>query len=153
MRTFDFTPLLRSSIGFENLRRLTDSLAHMDASEVAYPPYNIEKTAEDEYRITMAVAGFAREELDITIQDNGLIVAGKASEGGKSREFLHRGIAKRAFERQFELAENIKVVGASFENGLLNIELVREIPEHKRPRKIEISATKSKLKNLTKKAA
>ena len=153
MRTFDFTPLLRSSIGFENLRRLTDSLAHMDAGEVAYPPYNIEKTAEDEYRITMAVAGFAREELDITIQDNGLIVAGKASESDKSREFLHRGIAKRAFERQFELAENIKVVGATFENGLLNIELVREIPEHKRPRKIEISATKSKLKSLTKKAA
>ncbi len=152
MRTFDFTPLLRSSIGFENLRRLTESLSQLDASEVAYPPYNIEKTAEDEYRITMAVAGFDPADLDITVQENSLIVTAKASDGDQEREFLHRGIAKRAFERQFELAENIKVLDATFENGLLNIDLVREIPEHKRPRKITIGA-KSKLKSIGKKAA
>ncbi len=139
MRTLDFAPLLRSSIGFENLNRLVEFATRGDAAET-FPPYNIEKLSQDAYRIAMAVAGFSRDELDLTVQENTLVVTGRAApEGdGEKREFLHRGIAKRAFERRFQLADTIKVTGASFENGLLNIELVREVPEHKKPRKIEI---------------
>lgn len=140
MRGFDFAPLLRSSIGFENLNRLVEFASRVEGSDSSYPPYNIEKVAEDAYRISMAVAGFSREELDLTFQDNTLIVTGKAAEQpeGSERQFLHRGIAKRAFERRFQLADTIKVSGANYENGLLNIELFREVPEHKKPRKIEI---------------
>lgn len=138
MRAFDFAPLLRSSIGFENLNRLVD-LAARDAAAETFPPYNIEKLSQDAYRISMAIAGFSRDELDLTVQENTLIVTGRSTpEEGEKREFLHRGIAKRAFERRFQLADTIKVTGASYENGLLNIELVREVPEHKKPRKIEI---------------
>jgi molecular chaperone IbpA len=137
MRTFDFAPLLRSSIGFENLNRLVD-LATRGEGE-AYPPYNIEKVSEDAYRISMATAGFTRDELDITAQDNVLIITGRAGEtDGEQREFLHRGIGKRAFERRFQLADTIRVTGASYADGLLNIELVREVPEHKKPRSIAI---------------
>jgi molecular chaperone IbpA len=138
--TFDFTPLLRSSVGFENLNRLFDLATRVTDADTAFPPYDIEKLGEDRYRITMAVAGFNRSELDITVQENSLIVAGKASEENRAegRTFLHRGIAKRAFERRFQLADVIKVTGANFENGLLNIDLVREVPEHKKPRKVDI---------------
>lgn len=138
MRAVDFAPLLRSSIGFENLNRLVDFATRGDSD--AYPPYNIEKIGDGAYRISMAVAGFSRDELDLTVQENMLIVIGRAgdvSENG-GREFLHRGIAKRAFERRFQLADTIKVTGAGYENGLLNIELVREVPEHKKPRRIAI---------------
>ncbi|OSZ70995.1 heat-shock protein [Sphingomonas sp. IBVSS1] len=139
MRGFDISPLLRSSIGFENLNRLVDYASRIDTGD-AFPPYNIEKLGDGAYRIQMAVAGFARGELDITVQENTLIVVGQAAPevDGKERQYLHRGIAKRAFERRFQLADTIKVTGASFENGLLNIELVREIPEHKKPRKVDI---------------
>lgn len=139
--TFDLTPLLRSSIGFENLSRLVDFASRATDAETAFPPYNIEKLGEDHYRITMAVAGFAPAELDITAQENTLVVTGKAAEAAEAgeRTFLHRGIAKRAFERRFQLADVIKVTGAGFENGLLHIDLVREVPEHKKPRKIEIA--------------
>lgn len=139
MRSLDFAPLLRSSIGFENLNRLVD-LANRTDDAQAFPPYNIEKVGDDAYRISMAVAGFTRDELDLTVQENMLIVTGRAAEPAEreERQFLHRGIAKRAFERRFQLADVIKVTGASYENGLLNIELVREVPEHKKPRKIEI---------------
>lgn len=138
MRTFDFAPLLRTSIGFENLNRLVD-FATRGESE-AYPPYNIEKLGEDSYRISMATAGFSREELEITAQDNVLIVTGRALDGAESegREYIHRGIAKRAFERRFQLADTIKVTGAAYDNGLLDIQLVREVPEHKKPRNIAI---------------
>jgi molecular chaperone IbpA len=138
MRTLDFAPLLRSSIGFENLNRMVDLASRGDGD--AYPPYNIEKVADGTYRIQMAVAGFSRDELDLVIQENMLVVVGRGSEApeASAREFLHRGIAKRAFERRFQLAETIKVTGASYENGLLNIDLVREIPEHKKPRRISI---------------
>ena len=137
MRSFDLSPLLRSSIGFENLNRLVDYATRGEAD--AYPPYNIEKTGDGAYRIAMAVAGFSREELDISVQENTLVVTGRANEQTQdNREYLHRGIAKRAFERRFQLADVIKVTGASYEHGLLNIDLVREIPEHKKPRKIEI---------------
>jgi molecular chaperone IbpA len=138
MRTLDFAPLLRSSIGFENLNRLVDFATRGEGD--AYPPYNIEKLAEDAYRISMAVAGFGRDELELTVQDNVLIVIGKAEAKAEDqeRQFLHRGIAKRAFERRFQLADTIKVTGAGYADGLLNIELKREVPEHKKPRRIAI---------------
>ena len=138
MRTLDFAPLLRSSIGFENLNRLVDFATRGEGE--AYPPYNIEKLAEDAYRISMAVAGFGRDELELTVQDNVLIVVGKAESKAEEaeRQFLHRGIAKRAFERRFQLADTIKVTGAGYADGLLNIELKREVPEHKKPRRIAI---------------
>lgn len=144
MRTnFDFSPLLRSSVGFENLNRLLDSVTRAAEGDNSFPPYNIEKLGSDAYRITMAVAGFARAELDITVQENTLVVTGKAADEAQpaERSFLHRGIAKRAFERRFQLADVIKVTGASFENGLLNIELAREVPEHKKPRTVPIGDT------------
>lgn len=141
MRGFDISPLLRSSIGFENLNRLVEFAGRIDAAD-AYPPYNIEKLGDGAYRIQMAIAGFAQSELDITVQENTLIVLGQATAEADGREpqYLHRGIAKRAFERRFQLADTIKVTGASFENGLLNIDLVREIPEHKKPRKVAIGS-------------
>jgi molecular chaperone IbpA len=154
MRAFDISPLLRSSIGYENLNRLVEFAGRVDGSETAYPPYNIEKLGDGAYRIAMAVAGFAENELDLTVQENTLIVTGAAQPeaDGEERVFLHRGIAKRAFERRFQLADTIKVTGASYANGLLNIELVREIPEHKKPRKVAIGpavdATEAKLTKL-----
>lgn len=140
MRTFDISPLLRSSVGYENLNRLVDFATRGDAGDTGYPPYNIEKTGDGSYRVAMAVAGFARHELDLTVQENTLIVTGNAAEEVNSpeRQYLHRGIAKRAFERRFQLADTIKVTNASYADGLLNIDLVREIPEHKKPRKVEI---------------
>lgn len=142
MSRLDFAPLLRSSIGFENINRLIDFASRLDGGEVAYPPYNIEKLSDDAYRIAMAIAGFSRAELDITVQENTLIVAGRAAEEADSgpREYLHKGIAKRAFERRFQLADTIKVTNASYADGLLTIELVREVPEHKKPRKVEIGS-------------
>ncbi len=138
MRTLDFAPLLRSSIGFENLNRLVDFATRGDGE--SYPPYNIEKLAEDAYRISMAVAGFSRDELELIVQDNVLVVIGKTEQRAEEseRQFLHRGIAKRAFERRFQLADTIKVTGAGYADGLLNIELKREVPEHKKPRRIAI---------------
>ncbi len=140
MRAFDISPLLRSSIGFENLNRLVEFASRVDGADSAYPPYNIEKLGDGEYRIQMAVAGFNRSELDLIVQENTLIVSGQAStetENG-DRQYLHRGIAKRAFERRFQLADTIKVTGAAYADGLLDITLVREIPEHKKPRRVEI---------------
>ena len=141
MRSFDFSPLLRSSIGFENLNRLVDLATRGEGD--AYPPYNIEKISDSGYRIAMAVAGFRRDELEITVQDTMLVVVGRANDVAAEgeRQFLHRGIAKRAFERRFQLADTIKVVAAKYEDGLLNIDLVREIPEHKKPRRIDIDGT------------
>lgn len=141
MRSLDFAPLLRSSVGFENLNRLVDFATRGEGD--AYPPYNIEKLSDSGYRIAMAVAGFRRDELEITVQDNVLIVVGRASEGAGEgeRQFLHRGIAKRAFERRFQLADTIKVLSAKYEDGLLNIDLVREIPEHKKPRRVDITGS------------
>ncbi len=140
--SLDFTPFLRSSVGFENLNRLFDSVSRATEGDPGFPPYNIEKLGEDRYRISMAVAGFARDELDLTVQENTLVVSGRAAEEVESpgRSFLHRGIARRAFERRFQLADVIKVTGASYEHGLLNIDLRREVPEHKKPRRIEIGA-------------
>ena len=142
MRSFDISPLLRSSIGYENLNRLVDLATRVDSGDAGYPPYNIEKVGDGAYRIAMALAGFSEHELDLTVQENTLIVTGRAAAetDGDERTYLHRGIAKRAFERRFQLADTIKVTGASYAHGMLNIELVREVPEHKKPRKIEIGS-------------
>ena len=152
MRSLDFAPLLRSSVGFENLNRLVDFTRGETDS---YPPYNIEKTGDGAYRIQMALAGFTRDEIDVTVQDNVLIIVGRGGESadGDKREYLHRGIAKRAFERRFQLADTIKVTNAGYENGLLNVELVREIPEHKKPRRIAIDGQEPAVLEQTAQAA
>jgi molecular chaperone IbpA len=139
MDRFDFSPLFRSTIGFDRLARLVDSATRGDPAVPSYPPYNIEKTGEDAYRLTMAVAGFAPNELDITVHENTLSVTGKAQKEEEGNRYLHRGIARRAFERRFSLADHLKVSGASLDNGLLNIDLVREVPEAMKPRQIKIA--------------
>ncbi len=140
MRTIDFSPLFRHSVGFDRMQRMLDSALQHDGADTAYPPYNIEQLGEDGYRITMAVAGFGPEDLDVTITDNTLVVSGKIErqETGETT-YLHRGIAGRAFERRFELAEHIKVAGADLVNGLLQVELKREVPEEKKPKSIAIN--------------
>jgi molecular chaperone IbpA len=140
MDRFDFSPLFRSTIGFDRLARLVDSATRVDSTAVSYPPYNIEKTGEEAYRLTMAVAGFSQDELEITVHEGTLTVAGKAQEKEESGRFLHRGIARRAFERRFSLADHIKVTGASLDNGLLHVDLVREVPEAAKPRQIKIGS-------------
>jgi molecular chaperone IbpA len=140
MDRFDFSPLFRSTIGFDRLTRLVDAATRVDGAAQSYPPYNIEKTGEDAYRLTMAVAGFSRDELDITVQENQLTVTGKAKQEEEGSRYLHRGIARRAFERRFSLADHIKVTGASLDNGMLHVDLVREVPEVMKPRTIAISA-------------
>ena len=137
MDRFDFSPLFRSTIGFDRLARLVDA-TRVEGAE-SYPPYNIEKTGEDAYRLTMAVAGFSQDELDVTVHENSLIVTGKAQREEANGRYLHRGIARRAFERRFSLADHIKVAGASLDNGLLHVDLVREVPEAMKPRQIKIT--------------
>ena len=149
MDRFDFSPLFRSTIGFDRLARLVDSAARVDSSALSYPPYNIEKTGEDSYRLTMAVAGFNRDELDLTVHENTLIVTGKAQNEDENGRYLHRGIARRAFERRFSLADHIKVTGASLDNGLLHVELVHEVPETMKPRTIAISAVEQNQPQVT----
>jgi len=139
MTTFDFAPLFRTAIGFDRLARLMDTAASA-AEAPSYPPYNIEKTGEDTYRLTMAVAGFRPEELDLVVQDNTLIVSGKVTSDGQKGEVLYRGIAGRAFERRFVLADHIVVDGADLQNGLLHIALKRVVPEALKPRRIAIGS-------------
>jgi molecular chaperone IbpA len=136
MTNLDFSPLFRSTIGFDRLFNVAEAATRAD---VGYPPYNIEVTGEDAYRVTVAVAGFAPDELDITVKENTLLVSGQAKTKEETKQALYRGIARRAFERRFQLADHIKVKGATVENGLLNIDLVREVPEEKKPRRIEIA--------------
>ncbi|EJL89195.1 molecular chaperone (small heat shock protein) [Herbaspirillum sp. CF444] len=138
MRTYDFSPLYRSAIGFDRLAQLFDNAQRAD-SQPSYPPYNIELVADDKYRITMAVAGFSNAEIDIEAENDTLKIVGRKQKEEGSPTFLHRGIAARDFEQRFQLANHIKVVGAQLENGLLSIELVREVPEALKPRKIEIN--------------
>lgn len=143
MRAFDLSPLLRSSVGFDRVNQLFELANRVDEAATSYPPYNIEKRGEDAYHITMAVAGFSQDELEITAKENSLIITGKAAEQpgaeGEQVSYLHRGIARRAFERRFELADTVKVVGAELKDGLLHIVLKREIPEAKKPRQIQIA--------------
>jgi molecular chaperone IbpA len=150
MRSYVFSPLFRSSVGFDRLAQLMDS-ARDDVP--SYPPYNIERTGEDQYRITMAVAGFAENDIEITAQDNALAVVGKQPKDEAPKSLLYRGIAGRPFQRRFELAEYIRVTGASLENGLLHIELVREVPEAVKPRSIKIGSKVEAPKAVEQKAA
>ena len=151
MDGYDFSPLFRSTIGFDHLMRLVDSTSRLDAG-ASYPPYNIEVTGENAYRLTMAVAGFAAEDIDLTVKENALLVSGR-SRKEEGAEFLHHGLARRAFERRFQLADHIKVTGASLENGLLHVELVREIPEAMKPRKIDIAVGTAKRETIEQQAA
>jgi molecular chaperone IbpA len=138
MRNFDFSPLYRSAIGFDRLPSLLDTAMRANGTAEGYPPYNIEKTGEDAYRITIAVAGFGPDELDVEARDNVLVVKGKAGADAEGVKYLHRGIAGRAFERRFQLAEHVRVDSADLVNGLLTVDLVRELPEAMKPRRIEI---------------
>src|SRR5467141_3037529 len=142
MDRFDFSPLFRSTIGFDRLTRLVDAATRVDSAALAYPPYNIEKTGEDAYRLTMAVAGFSPAELDVTVQENTLLVTGKAQkEDENGGGYLHHGIARRSFERRFSLADHMKVTGAGLDNGLLHVDVVREVLEAAKLRTIKIGTT------------
>jgi molecular chaperone IbpA len=146
MRHFDLSPLYRSTVGFDRLFSMLDQMAPTDAS--AYPPYNIERTGEHSYRITLAVAGFSENDLAIEARENTLTIRGSkdpkaGDESERAPEVLYQGIAGRAFERRFQLADYVQVTGASLKNGLLNVDLVREIPEAKKPRQIPIGESKT----------
>jgi len=142
MTTFDFAPLFRTAIGFDRLARLVDTAASVGDAP-SYPPYNIEKTGDDTYRLTMAVAGFRPEELEIVVKDNTLVVSGRVANDGQKGEVLYRGIAGRAFERRFVLADHIVVDGADLQNGLLHVGLKRVVPEALKPRRITIGTQAS----------
>lgn len=140
MQTFDFSPFYRSTVGFDRLFNRLDSLVAQEAK--TYPPYNIEKLDDEAWRVTVAVAGFARSEISIEAADNALQIKGgkAATAGNESREFLHRGIAERSFDLRFQLGDHVEVKNAALENGLLHIDLKREVPENKKPRQIEIAS-------------
>ena len=141
---FDFTPLSRSTIGFDRLFDMLDNMAQHDTGN-GYPPYNIERTNEHNYRVSVAVAGFGEKDLSVELRDGILIVTGKREEGEKSetKAVLYQGIAGRAFERRFQLAEHVEVRGAKLENGLLHVDLERRVPEEKKPRRIQINASEA----------
>jgi molecular chaperone IbpA len=156
MPSFDLSPLYRSTVGFDRLFSILDSLGGVENSGTSYPPYNIERTGENAYRITMAVAGFGEDDLSIEAKESVLTVKGERKDAAeKDREVLYRGIAGRSFERRFQLAEHVEVRGARLENGLLHIDLVRELPEALKPRKIAISTgeAKGKVKQIDAAAA
>ena len=139
MRSFDLTPLYRATVGFDQIADLMDRALASDMGQNSYPPYNIEKTDDDGWRISIAVAGFSDTDLSIEVNDRALIVSGRKAEDEGNRTFLHRGIATRAFERRFTLADHVRVTGASHADGMLHIDLVREVPEALKPRRIEIA--------------
>lgn len=140
MRSFDFAPLHRASIGFDQIADLMDRVLTNDVAQPSYPPYNIEKTAADAYRISIAVAGFSDADLSVEMKENSLVVSAKKAADETERTYLHRGIATRAFERRFTLADHVRVTGASHIDGMLHIELQREVPEALKPRRIEIAS-------------
>ncbi len=151
MRTFDFSPLYKTTVGFDRLASLMNQGTVENAN--GYPPYNIERLGEDEYRITMAVSGFSADEIDIETKEDALVVLGqKVPSEEEDRDFLYQGIAARSFERRFRLADHVKVADANLEHGLLNIDLVRDVPEAMKPRKIAITKAKS-IEARTSKAA
>ena len=153
MTTFDFSPLFRTSVGFDRLAALMNA-AHRAESGNGFPPYNIQKADENHYRITMAVAGFSESDLDITSEHNTLTVRGaRPEEDDGDAGYLYRGIATRSFERRFNLADHVKVSGARLDNGLLHIELEREIPEEMKPRKIEIKSAGNLIENVSEEKA
>lgn len=139
MRQFDLAPLYRATVGFDQIADLMDRALASDVSQTTYPPYNIEKTADDAYRISIAVAGFADADLSVELRDHQLVVSARKSDEDDGKAFLHRGIATRAFERRFTLADHVRVMGAVHEHGMLHIDLQREIPEALKPRRIDIA--------------
>ncbi len=139
MRRFDLAPHYRATVGFDQVAYMMDRILADTAQNPSYPPYNIEKTAEDAWRISIAVAGFAESDLNVEVREDALIVSAKKADEDEDRTYLHRGIANRAFERRFTLADHVRVAGASHVNGMLNIDLVREVPEALKPRRIEIT--------------
>jgi molecular chaperone IbpA len=148
MRTFDFAPMHRASIGFDQIADMMDRVMSNDVSANTYPPYNIEKTSEEGYRISIAVAGFTDADLSVEVKDGALFVSARKGEDTTERTYLHRGIATRAFERRFHLADHVRVTGASHEDGLLHIELAREVPEALKPRQIEIARASAVQKDV-----
>ncbi len=139
MRSYDFAPLYRATVGFDQIANLMDRVLSADVAQPAYPPYNIEKTAENAYRISVAVAGFAGDELSVEVKEGALTVAARKAGEETAKSYLHRGIATRAFERRFALADHVRVTGAAHADGMLHIDLVREVPEALKPRRIEIA--------------
>ncbi len=144
MRTYDFAPLYRSTVGFDRLATMLDRALTADVGTNSYPPYNIEKSGENEYRISVAVAGFSEDELSVEMRDGQLVVSAKKAEEDKDpNTYLHRGIASRAFEKRFQMADHVRPVGAETKDGLLHIDLIREVPEALKPRTIEIAGPKT----------
>src|SRR6056297_3575273 len=139
MRNFDLAPLYRATVGFDQIADLLDRVMASDMSQPSYPPYNIEKTADDAYRISIAVAGFSADDLTVEVKDGALFVSARKSGDDGDRTYLHRGIATRAFERRFQLADHVRVTGAAHADGMLHIDLEREMPEALKPRRIEIA--------------
>lgn len=139
MRNLDFAPLYRATVGFDRIADLMDRALTADVAQPTYPPYNIEKTAEDAYRISIAVAGFTPDDLTVEVRDGSLFVSARKATDESERKYLHRGIANRAFERRFALADHVRVTGAVHEHGMLHLDLVREMPEALKPRRIEIA--------------
>ena len=152
MRTFDFSPLYRSAVGFDRLMNVIDAAQKNSAAD-GYPPYNIEKTSEDSYQITLAVAGFGSADLDVEVRDGQLVIVGKGDSEKQDNQFLHRGIALRAFERRFQLADHVEVKAADLVDGLLKVDLEREIPEAMKPRKIDIRTGGTIIEDQSAKAA
>ena len=148
MRNLDLSPLYRATVGFDRMADLVDRALTADGAASTYPPYNIEKTGDDAYRITLAVAGFAADDLSVEVRDGAVVVTARKPEADESRTYLHRGIATRAFERRFTLAEHIRVAGAGYQDGMLHIDLVREVPEALKPRQIAIATTTPKVEKL-----
>ncbi len=151
MRSYDLSPLFRSTVGFDRMNRLFDTAFNTEVP--SYPPYNIEKLGDEDYRITMAVAGFGNDDLEITQKNNELFIKGNAAQNGEDTKYLHRGIATRAFERRFTLADHVNVVTANLENGILTVDLKREVPEALKPRKIAIEGAGATTKTIEQKAA
>ncbi|MGR3273269.1 heat-shock protein [Thalassococcus profundi] len=148
MRSFDLAPLYRATVGFDQIADMMDRVLANDVAQPTYPPYNIEKTADDAYRISIAVAGFSDADLNVEVKDHALVVSARKAEDTQERTYLHRGIATRAFERRFQLADHVRVVGASHADGMLHIDLQREIPEALKPRRIEIAKADSVSKDV-----
>jgi molecular chaperone IbpA len=143
MRTYDFAPLYRATVGFDQIADLMDRVLTTEGSQPTYPPYNIEKLEDDAYRISIAVAGFSDADLSVEVRENALIVSARKAENEGEKTYLHRGIATRAFERRFHLADHVQVTGAAHVDGMLNIDLKREVPEALKPRQIAIASTKA----------
>lgn len=148
MRSFDLAPLHRATVGFDQLAEMMDRVFTNDVAQPSYPPYNIEKTDENAYRISIAVAGFSADDLSVEVKENALIVSARKAEDPDARTYLHRGIATRAFERRFTLADHVKVTGAAHADGMLHIDLIREMPEALKPRRIQIATSVASDKNV-----